>query len=299
MDAPSQPTPALTGTPRQLLPLTVWMCPDPDDEQPTASSRFDPCVRHRPNAGRELARHLIATCTHDGDLVAETHPTNDSVLAAAAELGRRAVACAPHFALAQYVASTLRSRSLGGAARGVALRPCRPDQMTRALADHLGTTALVITAPPPDDGDTALRPSRQGRAACPGCSASVTAVRQPPLGEVLLASWRMLRPGGHLAVVTTARHEGGRFIDPAPQIIRQARALGFRYSQHVIAVRVPSSEDGVLVQSSPGDLAQIRDQRATALPPAARVHADVCLFTKPHPTPNDDGRNDREPKGKV
>lgn len=272
------------------------MCPDPDEDQSTISGRFDPCARHRPNAGRELARHLIATCTRDRDLVVETHPTNDSVLAAAGELDRRAVACAPHFPLAQYIASTLRARSTGSA-RVQALRPCRPDQMPRALADHLGATALVIVAPPLHNGSSGGRPSRPGRGICPACSAAgAVAHERRPLGEALLASWRMLRSGGHLAVITTARHEDGRFIDPAPQIIRQARALGFRYSQHVIAVRVPSSADGELIQGGPGDLAQIRKQCATSLPPAARVHADVCLFTKPDTTQND-ARKDGDPKG--
>jgi hypothetical protein len=28
-------------------------------------------------------------------------------------------------------------------------------------------------------------------------------------------------------------------VDPAPQIMRQARVLGFGYSQHVIVLRVP------------------------------------------------------------
>ncbi|RMI36995.1 hypothetical protein EBO15_37075 [Actinomadura harenae] len=256
------------------------MCPDPDDDQPAIVRRFQPCPRHRPNAGRELARHLISTCTNDGDLVAETHPTNDSVLAACGELGRRGVACVPHFPLAQYIGAGLRERS-GEPQSGLAMRPCRPDQMSMALADHLGRAALVIAAPP-------LRPpqKRTGRHLCPGCPTAAATSKPIPLGSVLLASWRMLRPGGHLAVITTARHEHGQFIDPAPHIIHLAQTLKFRYSQHVIALNVPTV-NGVLVQSDPCGLAQVRDEHADALPPAARVHADVCLFTKPHTAPTE------------
>ncbi|TYB40813.1 hypothetical protein FXF69_37990 [Actinomadura chibensis] len=101
------------------------------------------------------------------------------------------------------------------------------------------------------------------------------------LGLFLAASWKVLRPGGVLAIATTARHHAGRLIDPAPRIIRQAQGLGFRYVQHVIALRVPVDGDALIVQAGPGDLAQLRDPRSRALPPPVSVHADVCLFLKP------------------
>jgi hypothetical protein len=81
--------------------------------------------------------------------------------------------------------------------------------------------------------------------------------------------------------VTTARHHNGHLIDPAPGIIREARKAGFRYSQHIIAVRVPVEGDTLLIQAGPSGLGQLRDIRSRALPPAARVHADVCILTRP------------------
>ena len=95
------------------------------------------------------------------------------------------------------------------------------------------------------------------------------------------SAWRVLRPGGTLAITTTARHQAGRLIDPAPRIIRHAQRLGFRYAQHVIALRVPIEGDALVVQAGPTDLAQLRDTRSTALPPAVGVHAAVSLFKKP------------------
>ncbi|MBO2458106.1 hypothetical protein [Actinomadura violacea] len=101
------------------------------------------------------------------------------------------------------------------------------------------------------------------------------------LGLFLAAAWRVLAPGGVLAVTTTARQQAGRLIDPAPRIIRHAQALGCRYAQHVIALRVPIEGDALVVQAGPTDLAQLRDTRSSALPPTVGVHATVSLFTKP------------------
>ncbi|WP_171069514.1 hypothetical protein [Actinomadura geliboluensis] len=101
------------------------------------------------------------------------------------------------------------------------------------------------------------------------------------LGLFMASAWRVLAPGGVLAVITTARHQSGRLIDPAPRIIRHAQSLGFRYAQHVIALRVPIEGDALVVQAGPTDLAQLRDIRSSALPPTVGVHAAVSLFKKP------------------
>ena len=117
------------------------------------------------------------------------------------------------------------------------------------------------------------------------------------LGLFMASAWRVLAPGGVLAVITTARHQAGRLIDPAPRIIRHAQSLGFRYAQHVIALRVPIEGDALVVQAGPTDLAQLRDTRSTALPPTVGVHATVSLFTKHAATatsPDTDGPHGEE-----
>ncbi|WP_395103847.1 hypothetical protein [Actinomadura sp. SCN-SB] len=111
-------------------------------------------------------------------------------------------------------------------------------------------------------------------------------VSKQQLTTFLNASWRVLRPGGHLALITTACYQAdGRLIDPGPEIIRDARAAGLRYSQHVIVVRVPVHDDTLHIQATTATLGQLRDSRSRALPPVARVHADVSLFTKPGTAP--------------
>jgi hypothetical protein len=263
----------------------VWLCSDTtdsdDDFGKNQRGKSGPvCHRHRHAVGGQLARHLITACTREDDLVAEAFSSSEVTLLAAAEMGRRAVACVPHFPLAQHIGSRLRESLPEDKLSGLAMRPCRPDQMARGLADHLERVALVVAAPPPYKVGGRVAKTRTN-AGCPACRAEFTRVTEQQLGGFLLASWRVLRRGGHLAVITYARYAGGRLVDPAPQIIRQARMLGFRYSQHVIALRVPVRGDELIVQAGPGEVAQLRDIRSRALPPAVSVHADVCLFTKP------------------
>ncbi len=299
---PSNSDQPATGpvTARRMVPLTVWLCSDTAtaDTINTASTADtagavsrargrtrvhdtkDSCLRHRQPTGRELARHLIGTCTREGDLVVEGFTTSEATLVAAARLDRRGIALVPHFPLAQHIGAGLRAALPEEQLTRVAMRPVRPDQMARGLADHLGDIALVTAAPPPYE--TGGREPRQaGERGCPACRADLWMLTSEQLALFLASAWKVLRPGGILAITTTARHQAGRYIDPAPRIIRLAQGLGFRYAQHIIALRVPIDADALVVQAGPSDLAQLRDIRSRALPPPVSVHGDVTLFTKP------------------
>lgn len=272
-----------------MVPLTVWLCSDPRSVErspgPGARSNRDKsgtavCVQHRKTVGRELAQHLISTCTSDGALVAEGFTTSEATLVAAAELDRRAIALVPHFPLAQHIGTRLRATLDQRHLTRVQMRPVRPDQMAKGLADHLGQVSLVIGAPPPYE--TGGHNTRRGAATgCPACRADLWMLSSEQLGLFIASAWRVLAPGGVLAVITTARHQAGRLIDPAPRIIRHAQSLGFRYVQHVIALRVPIEGDALVVQAGPTDLAHLRDTRSSAHPPTVGVHATVSLFSKP------------------
>jgi hypothetical protein len=273
-----------------LLPLTVWLCSDTGQRAPvgggeeSGKDRGGLCVRHRHVVGHELARHLIACCTGEGDLVTEAYTASEATLAAAADLGRRAIACVSYPPLARHIGARLRATVTADRLTGLAMRPTTPECLASGLADYSGKVQLVIAAPPPHQISGRAGPA-PGTASCLACQAEVWVVSDRQLRAFLLASWRVLARGGHLAVITTARHEGGRLVDPAPVLIRQARALGFRYTQHVIALRVPVRGDELIVQAGPGEIAQVRDAGCRTLPPAVTVHGDVCLFTKPAQTP--------------
>jgi hypothetical protein len=264
----------------------VWLCSDTGNKaQPGAQQMpgVSPsiCQAHLNTVGRELARHLISTCTDEGGLVVEAFATSEDTLAVAAGAGRRALACMPHYPLACHLGARLRALLPGPELARVGMRPCRPDQMHRGMADQLGKVDLVIAAPPSYEVGGRV-PKVAGDRDCPACRADVWMLTKQQLNAFLLAAWRILRPGGHLAVITTARYQAeGRLVDPAPQVIGWARAIGLRYSQHVIAVRVPVEGETLYIQATAQSLGQLRDIRCRALPPAARIHADVSIFTRP------------------
>jgi len=90
------------------------------------------------------------------------------------------------------------------------------------------------------------------------------------------ACQRALRPGGLLAVITTAVWHPGW----AGQLIAHARAAGLMYAQHVIALHAALSDDRLLSPPAPQPGAP-----AAASPADTRhlpVHTDLLLFAQRH-----------------
>ncbi|MFG1998649.1 hypothetical protein ACGFNU_05815 [Spirillospora sp. NPDC048911] len=295
------------------MPLTVWMCSDQDnsrnsngnsDKQAAATAdaanaqrevgkvrgagRGELCPQHRGAVGYQLARHLISSCTSEGDVVAEAFTTSEATLVAAAQSSRPGVALVPHFPLARHIGTRLRAALTKEQLDCAAMRSCRPDQMHRGLADVAGRVGLVVAAPPPYEIGGRV-PKGAGSQSCPACRADLWMLTAQQLTAFLVGAWKILRPGGTLAIITTARHEAGRLVDPAPRLIQQASAMGFRYVQHIIALRIPVEGGALVVQAAANELAELRDIRSRTLPPPARVHADVLLLAKPRTRERQDG----------
>lgn len=264
------------------MPLSVWLCSDTTSESckvkdsPRATEAV--CGRHHRAVGRELARHLIDTCTRPGGVVADVFTMSETVLVAAAEMGRLGVGCVPLLPIAQHLADRLRQELSADQWTAVRLRPYGPHELREALLGLAGRVELLIAALPPypESG----RPVDSALVSCPLCRAERPTLSASQLGRFLEDARHVLAPGGYLAVITTARHEQGRLVDLAPGIIRRADAAGLAYIQHVIAVRVPVEGDALVVQPGPAELAQLRHAHSAELPPVASVHADVLLFAR-------------------
>lgn len=212
-------------------------------------------------------------------MVTDVFTTSETVLVAAAEMGRLGIGCVPRLPVAQHLVSRLRRDLSANQRAAVRLRPHGPYEIREALLGLEGRIELLIAALPPypDIGWAADSvPS-----SCPSCREEQRTLAIPHLSRFLEDARHVLAPGGHLAVITTARHERGRLVDLAPEIIRRADAAGLAYVQHVIAVRVPVEGDALVVQSDPAELAQLRRVQSAELPPVVSVHADVCLFARP------------------
>ncbi|GGT43894.1 hypothetical protein GCM10010176_104190 [Nonomuraea spiralis] len=264
------------------MPLSVWLCSDTAPR--TSKAKESPCATdavcgwHHRAVGLELARHLIDACTRPGGVVTDVFTISETVLVAAAEMGRLGIGCVPRLPVAQHLVGRLRQELSAAQRAGVRLRPHGPHELRDALLGFAGRVELLIAALPPYPGSG--QPVNPALVTCPLCRAERSTLSAPQLGRFLEDARHVLAPGGHLAVITTARHERGRLVDLAPGIIRRAAGAGLAYIQHVIAVRVPVEGDALVVQPGPAELAQLRHAQSAELPPVASVHADVLLFTR-------------------
>jgi len=259
------------ATERRLVPLSVWLCsdagygaPKAKDQPPVAEAV---CERHRQAVGRELARHLIGACTRPGSVVADVFTTSETVLVAAAEMGRLGIGLARRLPVAQHLASRLRQDLAAHQRSAVRLRPHGPQALREALLGLESRVELLIAALPPyPELGRSIGPAE---GSCPTCRAEQPGLGVTHLDRFLEDARHVLAPDGHLAVITTARYEHGRLVDQAPGIIQRAARAGLTYLQHVIAPRVPIEGDALVVQPGPAEL-----------PPVVSVHADVCLFAR-------------------
>lgn len=251
---------------RQLLPLTVWLCPD--DAAPQPPSECAACPRRVTTINAQLARHLITACTQPGDLVVELYARTETVIAGALDLGRTGTAFTSDPEQAAAMWDRLCAAYPPERLAGIRFRIHSPGRAHLAAFEPTRRAALVVAALPP------------GRPSCSTCPPAP----QPKRSEVLYGAWRALSDGGHLAVVTAPRRAPAvadeRFCDLMPQLIRQARLIGFAYTQHVVALRAPVRAGELVVQVCPPGLAHLRDARSIAPPSAVSLHADVLIFTK-------------------
>ncbi len=188
------------------------------------------------------------------------------------------IGCVPRLPVAQHLVGRLRRDLAADQRAAVRLRPYGPHELLEALLGVEGRVELLIAALPPypEFG----RPTGSAGVYCPVCRAEQPTLGASQLGRFLEDARHVLAPGGHLAVITTARYERGRLVDLAPGIIRHAARAGLTYLQHVIALRVPVEGDALMIQPGPAELAQLRRAQSAELPPVVSVHADVCLFTR-------------------
>jgi DNA modification methylase len=112
-----------------LVPLSVWLCSDTapggadaKDHPRTADAV---CGRHRQAVGRELARHLIGACTRSSGIIADVFTTSETVLGAAAEMGRLGIGCVSRLPVAQHLVGRLRRDLAADQRAAVRLRPVR------------------------------------------------------------------------------------------------------------------------------------------------------------------------------
>ncbi|MFI6816139.1 hypothetical protein ACIBG7_27300 [Nonomuraea sp. NPDC050328] len=250
---------------RAHLPLTVWLTPA--DSECASTCRPGCCL---PVSG-PLARHLISACTRLGETVIHLGATDHQVVSAALTAG-----CLP--------VAVFSSAERAGVSW---------TRLARTHPDHdLEVTDLRITDPHDHGAPVTADLTDRARlvVAEQTCQQHlVSSDCQPALeaeGFDVVQAAHLLRPGGHLAVVT-GLHRTDHVIDPLPEIIAMARRAGLVYLQHIIALHQPARGDHLDPRLPGHHLSARRPAGAQQMPACAwlpwspRAHSDVLLFTRP------------------
>ncbi|RBQ15320.1 hypothetical protein DP939_36370 [Spongiactinospora rosea] len=232
--------------------MSVWLAAN--DTEPEPSCRYGCC---RP-VSTLLARHLITTCTRLGGLVIDIDAADHAIVSSALTTGCRAVATFSDPARAHRCWQALQRLHPRHDLEVADLRLAPTGTTHRMVTDLLGTADLVI----------AKRCCRQSE----------------QVGLALLAA--LVKPGGHLAVITSLHRAGGHVHDPAPDIIDNARQAELTYLQHIVALHVPVR--GGRLEPPPAWRVPApgpATARCAGLPISTRLHTDVLIFTKPRQSP--------------
>lgn len=92
---------------------------------------------------------------------------------------------------------------------------------------------------------------------------------------------QLLRPGGLMVTVTKNTRRRGRMLDLAGTTVDLARAAGFNYLQHVVALHAAVRDSALAARPSFWQLTQQRHAARRGDPAHLVIHEDVCVFTKP------------------
>lgn len=246
---------------RGHLPLTVWLAAADTESVSTCAAG---CCH--PVSG-PLAHHLVAACARLGETVVHLGASDHQLVSAALTAG-----CLPVAVFADAVRAgvtwTRLARTHPDYDLEVAdLRITDPHDEVSVLADLAGSAGLVVAEQTCQQRLTAFtgRPDPEDEAG---------------IRDVACVAG-LVKPGGHLVVVTGLHREGG-VVDPVPQIIAQARRAGLVYLQHIIALRQPARGERIDPNLSHRGVAALQElPECAGLPVSARTHSDVLLFSRP------------------
>lgn len=285
-------------SPSAEVPLAVWPVAQTSAPAQRRTGHYHPgCTAHPGKMLPALAARIISEYSEPGQLVCDPMCGVGTTLIEAVRLRRRAVGV------------ELESRwvDLARLNIGHALEadnnslPRLPEvisgdarRLPALLGRRAGRVDLVVTSPPYGcDAGIIDKPGwLAGWRLCPPETRNYS-TNLANLGhargeryaaemlDVYGACFASLRPGGLLVTVTKNTRRAGRCFDLAGRTVELARAAGFRYLQHVVALLGPIRDGRVCARPSFWQLSQTRRTRASGAPAHLVVHEDVCVFAKP------------------
>lgn len=268
----------LAGPPR----VSVWACAQ---KHPRAqrSARYLPETATQPAAMLpELARHVIETYTHPGEIVLDPLCGTGIVLVEAAHAARTGIGIESDPRRAQISARNLERAKTEHAAPGTGYVWQHPNPTTipAALYEHYqGRIALALTALPTVPARRA-RPSRCTQA--PATQPTNRCMQDPKtlmltFADVLRATRELLKPGGLIAVAARTQRHRGQLIDYPSAVISAGRLAGLTPVDRTVILTHPINDDPGSGLALDGPQ-RPSHQRTYGQPHAAIVHQDLLLF---------------------
>lgn len=277
----------------ETVPLAVWPCAQSTGQRQRIERYVAESIRHPGKMLPELARRIILAYSRPRDVVVDPMCGIGTTLVEAAAVGRNCVGIELEPRWITVARANLRTalapphRQLATVRRGDAR------VLTRLLKAFVGRVDLVVVSPPYacDAGVIDKRAWLAGRRLCDESTANYSTDRRNlgnargdayrvAMRDVYTQCHAVLRAGGLLVTVTKNMRHRGRLIDLTGVTIDAARAAGFGYLQHNIALHAAVRDSALVARPSFWQLDQTRRARETGLPLHLVAHEDVLVFIK-------------------
>ncbi|MDA8268177.1 MAG: DNA methyltransferase [Actinomycetota bacterium] len=294
---PTPRTPRCTARPepeRSDVPLGIWPVAQQTAQRQRAGRYLPEVARHPGKMLPALARRIVAEYCAPGALVADPMCGIGTTLAEAALLGRRAVGVELEARWALLAEANLDHMLDAPARQQVEVRRGDARHLAEVCADLAARVDLVVTSPPYgcDAGMIDKRAWLSGGRLCPVDTLNYSTDKanlghargqayEQAMAEIYTGCARLLRPGGHLVVVTKNTRRRGAMLDLAGLTVALATAAGFSYLGHVIALHAAIRDGDLVARPSYWQATQVRHARAKGEPAHLVAHEDVSVFLLP------------------
>jgi modification methylase len=276
---------------RPAVPLAVWPVAQTSPQYQRTGRYLPACTEHPGKMLPALAARIITEYTEPGQLVVDPMCGIGTTLVEAAARDRRVIGVELEDRWATLALANCEHVLSPEQCLTVHVRVGDAQHLPTVLHDAIGQVDLVLVSPPYGcDAGTIDKPTwRAGGRLCPPESlnystdrANVGHARGQAYAAAMTAIYtgchRLLRPAGLLVTVTKNTRRKGRTFDLAGTTVSLARAAGFTYLQHVIALHAAVRDSQLAARPSFWQLTQTRRARGGGEPVHLGVHEDVLVF---------------------
>ena len=288
---------------RPDVPLAIWPVAQTTAQWQRAGRYLPACTAHPGKMLPELARRIVTEYSEPGALVLDPLAGIGTTLAEAALLERRAVGVELEDRWVAFATQNLDHMLDDGRRHQAEVHQGDARRLPEVLGDLAGQVDLIVTSPPYacDAGVIDKRAWLAGKRLCPDDTLNYSTDRanlghargaayETAMAEIYAACHAVLRPGGHLVVVTKNTRRKGRTLDLAGLTVALATAAGFTYIGHVVALHAAIRDGDLAARPSYWQMTQIRHARQRGEPAHLVAHEDVTVHVKHPRTPKENTR---------